>query len=108
MSEIYIINEETLTNIADAIREKRKEDINYTPIEMPNAISTIKMKETLSWHQCPEVVRNYLAEAQSLYPTQTGVTVIHKYAERLNHEIDSNTKPIGFTFDGTTFYDNIP
>jgi len=65
------------------------------------------------WHQCPESVRNFLAEAARVYPTaDAGTTIVDQYAPR-NSEmteavVRSNSKPIGYTIDGVTFYDNEP
>lgn len=69
--------------------------------------------EHITWHQCPEVVRNYLAEAQSLYPTAAEtVTCVNQYAPTeagITEEISSSyTKPLGYTVDGVTYYDNEP
>lgn len=64
-------------------------------------------KETVSWHQCPDVVRSYLAAAAAAY-SDPDVTVIDQYAPAKGSEVDSNTKPIGKTIDGVTYYDNEP
>lgn len=68
----------------------------------------IQKKETVSWHQCPEVVRNYLAAASTAYASSNDVTVIDQYAPAKNSEVDANTKPVGYSVDGTTFHDNEP
>lgn len=59
------------------------------------------------WHQCPEAVRNYLGAASAAY-SDTNVTVIDQYAPAKGSQIVENTKPIGYTIDGVTFYDNEP
>lgn len=64
--------------------------------------------EHITWHQCPEAVRNYLAAAQSAYPSDNNVTVIDQYAPSRGNEVVSNTKPVGYTIDGVTFRDNEP
>lgn len=61
-----------------------------------------------SWHQCPEVVRTYLAAAQAAYPSDDNVTVIDQYAPSQGNEVTANTKPVGYTIDGVTFRDNEP
>ena len=58
-----------------------------------------------SWHQCPEAVRNYLANVD-----YTGVpyteTEITDYAP--SPAVIENTKPIGKTIDGVTYYNAAP
>ena len=61
----------------------------------------------VEWNQCPEAVRNVLAAAQVAY-SDTSVTVIDQYAPSRGNEVIANTKPIGYTIDGVTFYDNEP
>ena len=61
----------------------------------------------VEWHQCPEAVRNYLAAASAEY-SDTNVTVIDQYAPAKGSQLVSDTKPIGYTIDGVTFYDNEP
>lgn len=65
-------------------------------------------KETVSWHQCPEIVRSYLAAASAAYPSDENVTVIDQYAPDRGHEVVANTKPVGYTIDNVTFRDNEP
>ena len=96
------------SDIADAIRAKKNSADKYKPEQMAQAIRDISGgKETLSWHQCPEAVRNYLAAASAAY-SDTNVTVIDQYAPAKGSQLVSNTKPIGYTIDGVTFYDNEP
>lgn len=68
----------------------------------------IPKKETVEWHQCPEMVRSYLAAAAAAYPSDENVTVIDQYAPERGSEIDANTKPVGKIIDGATYYDNVP
>ena len=106
MSE-YLIQDTSLTAIANAIRAKTGGAANLTPAQMATAISGISTKEVLSWHQCPDVVRSYLAAAAAAY-SDPDVTVIDQYAPAKGSEVDSNTKPIGKTIDGVTYYNNEP
>jgi len=73
-----------------------------------SVVVNVPMKETLSWHQCPEAVRNYLAAAQAAYPSDENVTVINQYAPSRGNEVVANTKPAGYTIDGVTFRENEP
>ena len=70
-------------------------------------VENTKDSEAIEWHQCPEAVRNFLEAAQVAY-SDTNVTVIDQYAPSRGNEVIANTKPIGYTIDGVTFYDNEP
>ena len=51
-----------LTSVANAIRSKGGTSAQLSfPSGMVSAIEGIKTKEIISWHQCPQAVRNYLA-----------------------------------------------
>jgi len=100
-------------DIADAIREKNGTENTYKPEQMAAAVRLLTGKEVLSWHQCPEAVRNYLAAAQALYPTAADdVTCVDAYAPNYQNIPDdvsaANSKPVGYTVDGVTFRDNVP
>lgn len=102
-----------LTSVANAIRTKGG---TSGPMAFPtgfvSAVEAIPKKETVEWHQCPETVRSYLAAALAAYPSNNGATIIDQYAPNyINIPEDvsrENSKPIGFTIDGVTFYDNEP
>lgn len=72
--------------------------------DMPSKIASIKTKESVTWHQCPEAVRNYLDNVT--YDTNYTYTHVTEYAP--TPAVSSNTKPIGKTIDGVTYYNNIP
>lgn len=63
-------------------------------------------KENLSWHQCPEAVRNYLTNVDydGIAYTESS---IETYAPTPAVPA-TNTKPIGQTMDGVTYYNTIP
>lgn len=98
---------------ADAIRAKTGGS-SPIPYDYANnkgfadAIAAISGKETLSWHQCPEAVRNYLAyvAAHPYSVSDWTVSYIANYAPSSPNV--ANTKPIGYTIDGATFADNEP
>ena len=98
-----------LTSVANAIRTKGG---TSGPMAFPTgfvaAVEAIPKKESVSWHQCPDVVRSYLAAAAAAYPSDENVTVIDQYAPAYGHEVVANTKPVGYTIDGVTFRDNEP
>lgn len=94
--------------IANAIRAKKGTSNAMTPAQMATEIDGIPTVQTLSWHQCPETVRSYLAAAAAAYPSDENVTVIDQFAPSRGHEVVADTKPVGYTIDGVTFRDNVP
>jgi protein-tyrosine phosphatase len=108
MSTRVLIDPDILTDIADAIRSKTGGSASIAPSAMSAAILSISGRESLSWHQCPSAVRDYIAAAQAAYPSNDNVTVIDDYAPAKGSELDSNTKPIGYTVDGVTYHNNEP
>ena len=108
MSE-YLIQSGTLGAIADAIRAKKGTANAMTPAQMAAEIAGITTVEAVSWHQCPEAVRNYLAYvAEHPYSTSDwAASYIADYAPSTPNEA-ANTKPIGYTVDGVTYRDNVP
>ena len=57
------------------------------------------------WHQCPEAVRNYLDNV-TYDPNDYTTSQIENYAPAT--PLESNTKPIGKTVDGITYYNQVP
>ena len=94
-----------LTAIGSAIRSKTGGSSPLTLAQMATEIAGISSKESVSWHQCPEAVRNYLADS-SYSPSDYTISVIQNYAP--SAAVAGNTKPVGKTIDGVTFYDNEP
>lgn len=103
----YLIQSGALEAIANAIRAKKGTENAMTPAQMADEIAGITTVQTLSWHQCPEVVRNYLAAAAAAY-SDTDVTVIDQYAHEKGSQVVADTKPVGYTVDGVTYRDNVP
>lgn len=62
-------------------------------------------KETVTWYQCPESVRNYLDNV-TYNPGDYSTTQINNYAPM--PAVAGNTKPIGKTVDGVTYYNEVP
>ena len=104
MSE-YLIQDTSLTAIANAIRAKTGGAANLTPAQMADEIAGISGVENVAWHQDVEAVRNYIANVNytDVPYTESSITT---YAP--NPPVVSNTKPIGKTVDGTTYYNNVP
>ena len=94
-----------LTAIADAIRAKDGTTGTMTIDQMPEKIAALSSKVVVEWHQCPELVRNYLANV--VYdPDDYTVSYIDEYAPAT--AVVSNYKPIGQTVGGVTHYNEIP
>ena len=61
--------------------------------------------ERVTWHQCPEAPRNFVNDV--VYdPNDYSTSQIENYAPA--PALKSNTKPIGKTVDGITYYNEVP
>lgn len=94
-----------LTAIANAIRSKTGETGTMTLAEMPAKIAGISGSEDVEWHQCPELVRNYLA-AVNYDPSDYSISQIANYAPAT--AATSNYRPIGKTIGSETYYNQAP
>ena len=94
-----------LTAIADAIRAKDGTTGTMALDQMPEKIAALSSKVAVEWHQCPELVRNYLANV-TYDPNDYSTSQITNYAPAT--AVVSNYKPIGETIDGKTYYNNVP
>ena len=75
---------------------------------LASTISNISSRESVSWHQCPLSVQNYLNHIL-LHPYSPGDysdSCISEFAPAVPDQ--SNTKPVGVTVDGVSYYDNEP
>lgn len=61
--------------------------------------------EAIEWHQCPEAVRNFLANV-TYDPSEYNTSQIANYAPAT--AVVSNYKPIGQTVGGVTRYNEVP
>lgn len=68
-------------------------------------VENVQEKTAVSWHQCPEAVRNYLANV-SYDPADYSVSQIASYAPAT--AVQSNTKPVGKTVDGASYHNEVP
>ena len=94
-----------LTAIADAIRAKDGSTATMTLDQMPEKITALSSKVAVEWHQCPEAVRNYLANV-TYDPSDYSTSQIANYAPAT--AVVSNYKPIGQTAGGVTHYNEVP
>lgn len=103
MKKLY--EEASVQDIAAAIREKTGGAETYKIAQMGDAVRGIAVAETVSWHQCPEAVRNYLANV-TYDPSDYSTSQIANYAPAT--AVVSNYKPIGQTAGGVTHYNEVP
>ena len=68
-------------------------------------VENTKDSEAVEWHQCPELVRNYLANV-TYDPIDYSTSQIANYAPAT--AVVSNYKPIGQTAGGVTHYNEVP
>lgn len=104
----YLTNTADLTAVADAIRAKGGTDAQLVyPSGFVSAIQAIETGavEALEWHQCPELVRNYLANV-TYDPADYSTSQIANYAPAT--AVVGNYKPIGQEAGGVTHYNEVP
>lgn len=104
----YLTNTADLTAVADAIRAKGGTAAQLVyPSGFVSAIQAIETDavKSLEWHQCPELVRNYLANV--VYdPNDYSVSQIASYAPA--KDVVANYKPIGQEAGGVMHYNEVP
>lgn len=100
-----LYEEASVLAIANAIRAKNGSTATYKIAEMAGAVQALTGAEDVQWHQCPETVRNYLAGV-TYDPADYTVSQIASYAP--GTAVTANTKPIGQTVGGTTYYNQEP
>lgn len=100
-----LYEEASVLAIANAIRAKNGSTATYKIAEMAGAVQALTGAEDVQWHQCPETVRNYLAGV-TYAPADYTVSQIASYAP--GTAVTANTKPIGQTVGGTTYYNQEP
>ena len=103
-----LYNDTSIKAIANAIRTKNGKTDTYTVAEMAGAINDIPAGggvEQVTWHQCPEAPRNFINNV-TYDPNDYSTSQIENYAPE--PVVQSNTKPIGKTVDGITYYNQVP
>lgn len=100
-----LYEEASVQDIAAAIREKNGAATKYKVAEMADAVRALSGSEAIEWHQCPESVRNYLANV-TYDSSDYSTSQIANYAPAT--AIVSNYKPIGQTAGGVTHYNEVP
>lgn len=74
-------------------------------VSMSSILEGTGAVENVEWHQCPEAVRNYLANV-TYDPSDYSTSQISNYAPAT--AVVSNYKPIGKTAGGVTHYNEVP
>lgn len=106
MADTYIVNNSDLTAVADAIRTKTGTTDNLVfPTGFVSAIETISEASAIEWHQCPQLVRNYLANV-TYNSSDYSTSQIASYAP--TEAIVTNYKPIGQLAGGIMHYNEVP
>lgn len=100
-----LYEEASVQAIANAIRAKNGTTTKYKISEMAGAVQGITGAEDVEWHQCPEAVRNYLANV-TYDPSDYSTSQIANYAPA--SAVVSNYKPIGKTVGGVTYFNEMP
>lgn len=100
-----LYEESSVQDIAAAIREKNGTATKYKVAEMGAAVRALSGSEAVEWHQCPEAVRNYLANV-TYDPSDYSTSQIANYAPA--DAVISNYKPIGQTVGNKIFYNECP
>ncbi len=100
-----LYEESSVQAIAAAIREKNGAAMKYKVAEMADAVRALSGSESVAWHQCPEAVRNYLANV-TYDPSDYSTSQIANYAPAT--AVVSNYKPIGQAAGGVMHYNEVP
>ena len=98
-----VVTKSKLDSLARHINAKAGTTGTKTIAQMQATVDGITGKETIEWHQCPEQVRNYLADVT--YSTDNNNV---SYIENYLTNIPADSKPIGKVVDGVTYYNEIP
>lgn len=100
-----LYEEASVQDIAVAIREKNGTATKYKVDEMGAAVRALSGSEAVEWHQCPEAVRNYLANV-TYDPSDYSASQVANYAPAT--AVVSNYKPIGQAAGGVMHYNEVP
>lgn len=87
------------------LREKNGAATKYKVAEMADAVRMLSGSEAIEWHQCPEAVRNYLANV-TYDSSDYSASQIANYAPTT--AVVSNYKPIGQMAGGVMHYNEVP
>lgn len=100
-----VVTKSKLDSLAQHINTKAGTTGAKTIAQMQATVDGISTKMSVTWHQCPAAVRNYLANV-TYDPSDYSNSQIADYAPAT--PVASNTKPIGKTVGGVTYYNEVP
>lgn len=100
-----VVTKSKLDSLAQHINTKAGTTGAKTIAQMQATVDGISTKMSVTWNQCPEAVRNYLANV-TYDPSDYSNSQIANYAPAT--PVASNTKPIGKTVGGVTYYNEGP
>lgn len=100
-----VVTKGKLDSLAQHINTKAGTTGAKTIAQMQATVDGISTKMSVTWHQCPEAVRNYIANV-TYDPSDYSNSQIANYAPAT--PVASNTKPIGKTVGGMTYYNEVP
>lgn len=100
-----VVTKSLLDSLAQHINTKAGTTGAKTIAQMQATVDGISTKMSVTWHQCPEAVRNYLVNV-TYDPSDYSNSQIANYAPAT--PVASNTKPIGKTVGGVTYYNEVP
>lgn len=100
-----VVTKSKLDSLAQHINTKAGTTGAKTIAQMQATVDGISTKMSVTWHQCPEAVRNYLANV-TYDPSDYSNSQIANYAPAT--PVVANTKPIGKKVGGVTYYNEVP
>lgn len=100
-----VVTKGKLDSLAQHINTKAGTTGAKTIAQMQATVDGISTKMSVTWHQCPEAVRNYIANV-TYDPGDYSTSQIANYAPA--SPVLTNELPIGETVDGVTYYNEVP
>lgn len=100
-----LYEESNIQKVADAIRAKNKSTTKYKVSEFEAAIAALPEDTVyrIEYHQCPELVRNYLNNV-TYDPSDYTTSSIETYLTN----VPTDAYPLGTTVDDITYYNFVP
>lgn len=108
MADKVTVTKSLLDGLAQSINARAGTTGKKTIAQMRTAVEGIpagSAPETVTWHQCPERARKFVAEV-TYDPDDYSVSHIAEYATE--SYVEANYKPIGKTVGDKTFYNQVP
>ena len=94
-----VVTKSKLDSLAQHINTKAGTTGAKNIAQMQSAVDGIAKKETVEWHQCPEMVRSYLANV-TYSPSDYSTSQIDTYLTN----VPTDSYPVGKTVDGVALH----